>query len=398
MMAAGRAAECGADVVLLEKTKTLGNKLRISGRGRCNLTNLNRAEEFILGYGPNGKFLINCLARFSSDDLMEFFAQRAVKTAPDADGRVFPESRSANEIADCMVSYMAAWGVKIRTGFRVGTVLVDKGRVVGVRKGDGTLFGEVVIIATGGKSYARTGSDGDGYALARALGHEIISPRPALVPLVVRERTIAQMQGVSGPDVAVEFERGGKTLTRRRGAVLFTHFGLSGPAVLDASREVVPGLEQGLVLVRINLLPDYDTAALAKTLQKMFTSHGAKSIGRLVDQLLPRGMVPVVLRRAKIHPEKKCGDITSAERTVLARTMTGLEFTIVRSRPIEEAMVTSGGVALEAIDPKTLESKIVKGLFFCGEVIDIDGLSGGYNLQAAFSTGYVAGESAALHR
>jgi len=395
MMAAARAAECGAEVVLLEKTRTLGNKLRISGRGRSNLTNLGEPEEFIAAYGPKGKFLINCLARFSNHDSIEFFAQHGVKTVADADGRVFPASGNANEVADCLVSHIKEQAVKVRADFRVSAVLAEKGRVVGVRKGDGTLFGDAVILATGGKSYPKTGSDGDGYALARELGHKIIRPRPALVGLVVRERYIDQMQGVTCPDAQLTFLVGGRPFVRGRGAVLFTHFGLSGPAVLDASREVVLGLEQGPVLVRINLLPDYVAAALAQTLQKMFAGRGAKSVGNLVDQLLPRRIVPVVLRRAKIRSEKKCGDIMSAERTVLARTVTGLEFTIARSRPIEEAMVTSGGVALEAIDPKTLESKIVKGLFFCGEVIDIDGLSGGYNLQAAFSTGYVAGEHAA---
>jgi predicted Rossmann fold flavoprotein len=396
MMAAGRAAECGAQVLLLEKTKRLGNKLRITGKGRCNLTNIADRPDFIAHFGPNGPFLRNAFARFFNQDLIDFFAAQGVPTVVERGQRVFPASNDAHQVADALASYLRQSGARVRFKARVAELETEGGRIAGVQtEGGEFLTAKAVIVATGGASYPGTGSTGDGYRLAKALGHTIVPIKPALVPLVVKEGHAEALQGLSLKNVEVTLLLDGQPVTRQFGEMLFTHFGVSGPIILTLSAQAVDRLGQGKLELSINLKPALSDEQLDRRLQRDFDRFGKRAFRNILKELLPRKMIALFVRLTGIPPDKPGHQITAAERKRLFSLLRDFRLTIVGHRPIAEAIVTAGGVSTREIDPRTMESRLVKGLYFCGEVLDIIADTGGYNLQAAFSTGYVAGQSAA---
>lgn len=421
MMAAGRAGELGARVRLLEKTDGPGKKLLISGKTRCNLTNSKPLDEFIPMYGENGPFLYNVFHRFFRDDILSFLARYGVETKTERGGRIFPASDDAADVVKAFERYLADSHVEVHACRRVKGIVAAGGRVTGVETDSGALGADSVVLATGGASYPATGSSGDGSEMARALGHTIVRLRPALVPLVALEVERAKnMQGVSlrnvrltsfqcgadeiDPSLTPGYDVGrgiaGKkahpqVIESRQGEMMLTHFGIGGPITLLMSLAVVDALEKGPVSVSIDLKPGLTEAELRKRLQRDFDTMSKRRFRNILKGLLPNKMVDPFIEMTGIPGDKVASHLYAAERERLLSLLKSLRFNIKGSLPLESAIVTAGGVSLKEIDPRTMESRLVKGLFFCGEVIDIDANTGGYNLQAAFSTGYVAGEEAA---
>ena len=421
MMAAARAAEQGARVLLLEKTDGPGKKILVSGKTRCNLTNTGEYEEFLAKYGPNGRFLHGVFHRFFRTELLKLLERFGVATKTERGGRVFPASDDAQDVVRALERYMAAQGVRLRTNSRVTGIAIKEGRVAAVMAGGETLPAAAVVLATGGASWPRTGSTGDGYAIASALGHTIVPLRPALVPLVVHEvKRAKSMQGVSlknvrltawhGPAEAIDPARTpsadvGRGVGRRKphppviesrmGEMMMTHFGIGGPTTLQMSLAVVDALTQGPVSVSIDLKPALTIAQLRARLQRDFDRLGRRTFHSILKELLPQKMIEPFVELTGIPAEKPGHQITADERDRLLDSLKALRFNIRGPIAMSAAVVTAGGVALPEIDPRTMGSRLVKGLYFCGEVMDIDADTGGYNLQAAFSTGYVAGEAAA---
>ncbi|TEU11995.1 MAG: NAD(P)/FAD-dependent oxidoreductase [Anaerolineales bacterium] len=396
MMAAGQAAECGAQVLLLERTKRLGNKLRITGKGRCNLTNVADRPDFIAHFGPNGPFLHSAFARFFNQDLIDFFAAQGVPTVVERGQRVFPASNDAHQVANALADYLRQSGARVRFKARVAELETEGGRIAGVQmEGGEFLTAKAVIVATGGASYPGTGSTGDGYRLAKALEHTIVPIRPALVPLVVKEGHAEALQGLSLKNVEATLLLDGQLVTCQFGQMLFTHFGVSGPIILPLSTQAVGRLGQGKLELSINLKPALSDEQLDRRLQRDFDRFGKRAFRNILKELLPRKMIALFVRLTGIPPDKPGHQITAAERNRLFSLLRDFRLTIVGHRPIAEAIVTAGGVSTREIDPRTMESRLVEGLYFCGEILDINADTGGYNLQAAFSTGYVAGQSAA---
>jgi predicted Rossmann fold flavoprotein len=423
MMAAGRAAESGSPVLLLEKTEHPGKKILISGKTRCNLTNSKDLDEFITMYGTNGNFLYRAFNHYFRSELLEFLNSYGVETKTERGGRIFPVSDNAEDVVKAFKRYLADNKVQIRNGTGVNEILVENGRVTGVRAGGKTYPAAAVILTTGGASYPATGSTGDGYRLAAEIGHTIIKLRPSLVPLVVNEIERAKsMQGVSLHNVrltafrcaadeidiaktpAKDTGRGipGKrpqapVIESRMGDMMFTHFGIGGPVTLQMSLAVAEALEQGPVSVAIDLKPAVVYQELWARLQREFDTYGKRSYRNILKELLPQKLIEPFIDMTEIPAEKSGCDITSEERGRLLMLLKSLRFNIKSPLPLTSAMVTAGGISLKEIDPQTMGSRLVKGLFFGGEVMDIDAETGGYNLQAAFSTGYLAGESAAAY-
>ena len=421
MLAAGRAAEMGADVLLLERTNRPGNKLLLTGNRRCNVTNTTDLEDFVAMYGPNGRFLYSAFGRFFRDDLLAFLERYGVETKSEPDGRVFPASNRAEDVVSALQRYLEDGGVRLRNGARVNALQVKNQRVIGVETGQEVVPAAAVVLATGGASYPETGSSGDGYRLAAEVGHSVVKLRPALVPLIVREIDLAKsMQGISLKDVRLtayecEADRidplltlkadsgrgiGGRkppkpVLESRTGEMMITHFGIGGPITMLISLAVVDALERGPVSVSIDLFPALDQRQLQQRLQGEFDRHSNRFLRHLIDGLLPHKLVDPFLETTGLPPDRQGHQMTAAERERLTRLLKSLRFNIKTPLPISAATVTAGGVLLDEIDPKTMASRLVKGLYFCGEVMDLDADTGGFNLQAAFSTGYLAGLSAA---
>jgi len=420
MMAAGRAAELGANVLLLEKTERPGKKILLSGQTRCNLTNIKDLESFIAMYGSHGRFLHGAFHHFFRDDLLVFLKRYGVATKAEPDGRIFPVSDDARDIVKAFERYLADNGVEIQTRVNITDILIDKGRVIGVR-GPKTYPAAAVILAAGGATYPGTGSAGDGYRLAAAVGHTVTRLRPSLVPLVVHEIERAKsMQGVSLHNVrltsyqcpadeitpfmtpARDTGRGimGKrprfpVIESRTGDLIITHFGLGGPITLQMSLAIVDALEHGPVAVSIDLTPSLDVKTLRERWQRDFNHYSQRSYHNILKEFLPQKMVEPFVEMTGITSDKRGHEIVSEERERLVSLLKSLRFNIKASLPMASAIVTAGGVSLKEINPRTMASNLVDGLYFCGEVMDIDAETGGYNLQAAFSTGYVAGENAA---
>ena len=413
----------GADVLLLEKTPQCGSKIAISGKTRCNLTNAKELDDFIAMYGSNGRFLHRAFHRFFRDDLLAFLGRHGVETKTERGGRVFPASDDARDVVRAFRQYMADHGVELRTGTRVTGIQVDGGRVGGVQTEKGMLPAAAVVLATGGASYPETGSTGDGYRLAASLGHTITKLRPALVPLVVHEVRLARsMQGVSLRNVRLtayacpadeidssllapvgDRARGADgrqspwpVIQSRMGEMMLTHFGIGGPITLLMSLAIVDALDKGPVSVSIDLKPALDETQLRQRLQRDFDRYGKRSYRHILSGLLPRKLVGPLADMTAVPGDKPGSQITADERERLLGLLKSLRFNIKGPLSMESAMVTAGGVSLKEIDPRTMASRLIEGLYFCGEVMDLDGDTGGYNLQAAFSTGYVAGEQAAL--
>jgi predicted flavoprotein YhiN len=422
LMAAGRAAEMGASVLLLEKTSQPGNKILISGQTRCNLTNTKELDDFIAMYGPNGRFLYSAFHRYFRDDLLAFLRRYGVETKTERGGRIFPASDDAGDIVNALERHMSGHGVELRTGIRVIGIQFDNGRVTGVKTDKGFFPATAMVLATGGASYPETGSTGDGYRLAAAIGHTITKLRPALVPLVVREvQRTKDMQGISLRNVRLtayqcpadeikplltpitDWGRGisdkqppRPIIESRMGEMMITHFGIGGPVTLLMSLTIVDALENGPVSVSIDLKPALDEKQLRQRLQRDFDQYGKRSYRNILKGLLPQKMVDPFVEMTGIPPGRLGHQINTEERERLLSLLKSFCFNIKEPLSIASAIVTAGGISLKEIDPRTMASRLIEGVYFCGEVMDLDGDTGGYNLQAAFSTGYIAGESAAL--
>jgi len=406
MMAAGRAAEKGAKVLLLEKMEQPGKKILVSGKTRCNLTNAREIEDFITAYGINGRFLYSPFNQFFREELLVLLKLYGVETKTERGGRIFPVSDDARDVVRALVHYMADHRVMIRENTRVKTITVENGEVTGVQTGKDAYPAGAVILATGGASWPATGSTGDGYRMAEALGHSIVRLRPGLVPLAVKEAELAKsLQGVSLRNVRLTAYRcpsgeiGSASrksiIDSRMGEMMLAHFGIGGPVTLQMSLAIVDALEKGPVSVSIDLKPALDVKQLQKRIQRDFDTFSKRTFHNILKELLPQKMVDPIANLSGIPSEKPASQINAVERDRLAGILKSLRFNIKNPLPLSTAMVTAGGISLKEINPQTMASRLVRGLYFCGEVMDIDADTGGYNLQAAFSTGYVAGENAA---
>jgi len=395
MMAAGQAAKGGAKVLLLEKKERLGRKIAISGKGRCNLTNVENVSDFIGHYPGNGRFLHGILRDFDNVTLREFFASYGVETKVERGGRVFPVSDDAERIVEALTSFLKNMGVTVKAGITVEEVLVEDGRVVGVRGNGQRFLAPQVVICTGGSSYPATGSNGDGFRFARKLGHTVITPRPALVPLKTAEDWVKELQGLALRNVEGSLWIGGKKQAAEFGEMLFTHFGVSGPIILTLSRQAGDALREGKqVELKINLKPALSAEQLDNRIQRDFQKYSNKQCKNALDDLLPQSLIPVLIRLSGINPEGVVHQISREERKSLVKLLQGLPLTITGTLSLETAIVTAGGISVKEINPKNMASKCIKGLYWAGEVVDVDGITGGYNLQAAFAMGYRAGQAA----
>ena len=391
LMAAGAAASRGLSVGLFDKNQQLGRKVRITGKGRCNVTNNCSVEEVVASCPRGGKFLYGALSAFSPQDTMAFFEGQGVPLKTERGRRVFPVSDNAHQIADAL----ARWAGKAQVIRQAVTeVLTEGGRAVGVKTAQGAYHAQGVILCCGGASYPGTGSNGDGYKLAAALGHTIVKPTPSLVPLVERGDWCSQLMGLSLRNCGVKVTQQGKKkpVYEDFGELLFTHFGLSGPTILSASAHLHP-MEPGKYTVHIDLKPALSPQQLDQRLLRDLEGHKNKFFANSLEELLPQKLIPVVVERSGIPGETRCNSVTKEQRRALLELLKGFSLEVEGFRPIAEAIVTSGGVSLKEIDPRTMESKRVPGLYFAGELMDADAYTGGYNLQIAFATGRLAGNS-----
>lgn len=396
LMAAGTAAREGASVTIFEKNERPGRKILITGKGRCNITNDAEIETFIRSFPDTGKFLYSAFYTFSNWQVVEFFEKYGVPTQVERGGRIFPTSGQAKDVADALYKYAKDQGVKFVFSRSIDKLLVEDGKARGVVAEGGYLaLADRVILTTGGSSYPGTGSTGDGYRMAREVGHTVTPLLPSLVPLVTKENWVKQLAGLDLRNVSLQLEQNGKVIGEEFGEMSFTEHGITGPIVLSLSRDTVPLLEHGPVTAKIDLKPALDTEKLDLRLQRDFEAYKNKVFKSALDDLLPRILIPVIIELSGISEEKKVNQVTTEERRRLGGLLKGLQVTITGHRGFKEAIVTRGGVHIKEIDPSTMESKKIPGLYFAGEVIDLDAYTGGYNLQAAFSTGYLAGLSAA---
>lgn len=391
MFAAITAAQNGASVLLLERNDRLGKKLLITGKGRCNVTNHCTSQEILQNIPRNSRFLYSAMSSFSPEDIMGFLEKNRCPLKTERGNRVFPVSDRSVSVLDALEQAMRQAGVTVKKG-RVRAILTENERVCGVQTEDETLRSDWVILATGGVSYPATGSTGDGYEMARALGHTVVPPEGSLVPLETEGDDCRQMQGLSLRNVAVKLvNEKGKVLYKDFGELLFTHFGISGPTVLSASCHL-KGEHCRMV---IDLKPALDEQKLNDRILRDLELYQNRSMENALTDLLPRSMIPVVLRRLDISPEMQANSLTKQKRRALVELLKGFSVEITGKRPVDEAIITSGGVKVSEVDPKTMESKKVPGLYFAGEILDCDAYTGGFNLQIAWATACAAGKAAA---
>ncbi|MBR1731706.1 MAG: NAD(P)/FAD-dependent oxidoreductase [Ruminococcus sp.] len=395
LMAAGYAAMYGADVTVFEKMPRVGRKILISGKGRCNLTNACDISAFMSNVPVNNKFLYSAINNFPPYDIIDFFENLGLRTKVERGNRVFPVSDKAMDVVDIMRKFVLDNGAEIINA-EAEDVIAENSQVKAVRA-NGKLYDfDSVIITTGGLSYPRTGSTGDGFRFAKKLGHTVIPAKPSLVPLVSPDKDCGAMQGLSLKNVGLKItDKDGKTVYSDFGEMLFTHFGISGPMVLSASCNM-NDYSRGYT-AHIDLKPALSEEQLDLRIQRDFKDNINKAVSNSLSKLLPRKMIPVVLRRWGIDTDKKCNSVTREERGSLLKILKDFTVKITRPRSIDEAIITSGGVKVSEINPKTMESKLVKGLYFAGEVIDVDAYTGGFNLTIAWATGRLAGESTAFN-
>ncbi len=386
LFAAGKAAERGCEVTLFEKNDRPGRKLGITGKGRCNVTNDCDVTEFLKNVPTNPRFLYSALSRFSPAETKAFFEERGVRLKTERGGRVFPLSDKAGDIVDALTGFCREKGVHFRFE-KVLSVLPEDG-TFRVETSRGKTGFDRVLIATGGLSYPKTGSDGDGLRMAKEMGIDLVPCSPSLVPMVSPDPLCAAMQGLSLKNVELTVENGGKTVYTDFGEMLFTHFGISGPMVLSASSHVRKIGKD--CRAHIDLKPALDEKTLDRRLLSDFSKYANRDFRNALCDLLPAKMIPVIVEKSRIDPLKKVNEISREERSRLLKTVKDLSFPISGFRPISEAIVTSGGVSTSEIDPKTMECKKIKGLYFAGEVLDVDAHTGGFNLQIAFSTAFAA--------
>ena len=398
LLAGIAATELGAQVMILEKMRTPGRKMLITGKGRCNITNNCEIAEIIRNLPGNGRFLNSALHRFSNDDMIYLLESHGLQTKVERGGRVFPVTDKAKDVVDTLLNIYREKGGKLLVDQTVSKILIEDGCVAGVVTNDGNKYtADAVIITTGGASYPGTGSDGNGFTLAKACGHTIITLKPSLVPLESDSEYIKSLQGLSLRNVKASICCGEKVLASEFGEMLFTHFGFSGPIILSLSKAVAEAFAAGnkdLDLI-IDLKPALDVQKLDMRIQRDFANYLRKQLVNGMKDLLPGRLISVVLDAAFLNPDKPINQVSKEERSRLVYNLKNLSFPITGTRPLAEAIVTAGGVSTKEINPKTFESKIVNKLYFAGEVIDVDGYTGGYNLQAAFSSGYAAGYAAA---
>ena len=398
LLAGIAAAQNGAETIILEKMRRPGKKILITGKGRCNITNSCDLKEIIKNIPGNGRFLNSALRRFTNQDIVQLLEDNGLPTKVERGGRVFPVSDKAVDVVDTLVKIFKDNGGTLLTDCRVKSIEIAGGKVTGVATADGQKFAaDAVILAAGGSSYPGTGSDGSGVKLAKAAGHTIVPLKPSLVPLESDSPYIADLQGLSLRNIQGTMYADGKKIGAEFGEMLFTHFGVSGPIILSLSKCVADAFAQGAqeVELHIDLKPALDNDKLDARLQRDFVQYSRKQMANGMKDLLPQRLIAPVLDEAFIDEEKFVNQLSRAERQRLVSVLKGFVVPIAGTRPLADAIVTAGGVSLKEIDPKTMASKLVAGLFFAGEVMDIDGYTGGYNLQAAFSTGYAAGTFAA---
>ncbi len=396
MMAAGRALEGGASVTIFEPNRTLGRKLAITGKGRCNLTNDCTPPEILQNVTRNARFLFAAMAACPPAAVMELVERLGVPLKTERGRRVFPVSDRAADVVAAFARYAGGAAVKREKVVAVGT---ENGKAVSVKTKEGEYSFDAVILATGGKSYPLTGSDGSGHEIARALGHTVTPLTPSLVPLVSDDPVCREMMGLSLKNVALRIlpRGGGKTLYEDFGEMLFTHFGLSGPMVLSASAHLV-GKDLRTLVAEIDLKPALDEKMLDARLRADFEKYANRDFGNALSDLLPAKMIAPLVRRTGIAPDKKVHSVTKEERRKLLHILKHFTVPLAGFRPLDEAIVTAGGIAVKEVDPKTMMSKLVRDLYFAGEILDVDAYTGGYNLQIAFATGALAGKCAAENK
>lgn len=392
MMAAGIAAKNGSKVVVIEKNSRPGRKLMITGKGRCNITNNCSIDEFIESVPTNGRFLYSAINKFTPQDTINFFESNGLSVKFERGNRVFPQSDKAVDVVDTLNRFCKRNKCEIRQGTAKKLIIEDK-KIIGVAlDNEKIISANKVIMACGGMSYPYTGSTGDGYFLAIQAGHSIIKPLPSLVPLVSSDKWCKSLQGLSLKNVSIKVKKDENIIYQDFGEMLFTHFGLSGPIILSASSHM-KNVKNSNYSVVIDLKPALSLEQLDKRLQRDFIKNQNKFISNSLIELLPLRLVPIVLDLLDLKRDTKCNQITKQQRFNLMNILKNLTIKIKEFRPIEEAIITSGGVKTSEISPKTMESKLLDGLYFAGEVIDVDAYTGGFNLQIAFSTGYLAGLS-----
>lgn len=399
MMAAIAAAENGYKVTLLEKMERLGRKLLITGKGRCNITSSLPIEEFIQNTPGNGQFLYSCFKNYTNKDIIEFLKKQGLKVKEERGNRIFPVTDKSLDVLECFKNRLKELNIDIRYKTKV-IGIIPKEDKIHVKTENDTFEAEKVILATGGKSYPLTGSTGDGYKLAEKLGHTVTKIKPSLVPLESYDKNVCRsLQGLSLKNVQIELknEENNKVIYEDFGEMLFTHFGVSGPIILSSSAHLVrhKNIEELLknkkIVLKIDFKPVLSEEKLDDRILRDFSEFKNKQFKNSLDKLLPQKLIPIIIEKSKISPEKKVNEITKKERKNLVKLLKDFEIYVSNFRPIEEAIITSGGINIKEINPKTMESKLVKGLYFAGEIIDVDSYTGGFNLQIAYSTGYTAG-------
>lgn len=395
LIAAGKAAQTADEVILVEKNDIVGKKILITDKGRCNITNSAEIEDMITQYPRNAKFLYSALYTFTNDDIIQLIEDNGVKTKVERGGRVFPVSDKSQDVVKALKKYALKDNVTLKHD-TVKSLIIEDGAVKGVKTARGTLKGDRVIVCTGGKSYPKTGSTGDGYKFASQAGHTVIAPKASLIPVVTEEKWVRDIMGLSLRNIKITaYNAKNKKVFSDFGEMLFTHFGISGPVVLSMSA-YLKNIGTEKYRIEIDLKSALTEEQLTARVMRDFEKYNKKHLINSLDDLLPKALIPVLVSLSGIDAHKAVNEITREERSELVRLLKHFPLTAVGVRPVEEAIVTSGGVKVSEINPSTMESKLVKGLYFAGEVIDVDGYTGGYNLQAAFSTGYLAGENASV--
>lgn len=402
MMSAITSAEQGNQVILMEKMSSLGRKLLITGKGRCNITSSLDMDEFIKNTPGNGRFLYSCYQEFTNQDIIDFLKRQGLDVKEERGNRIFPVTDKSLDVLKAFTKRLKELDVKIEYNMTVDGILVQDSKVIGVKANGETINADKVILATGGKSYPLTGSTGDGYELTKKLGHTITDIKPSLVPLETHNKKVCQeMQGLSLRNVKIQLKdiEKNKVIYEEQGEMIFTHFGVSGPTILSSSAHLVryKNIEEKFASKKIVLSIDFKPALSEDKLDarvlRDFDKQKNKQYKNSLDELLPQKLIPIIVEKSKINPNKKVNEITKEERRNLVQLLKQFNLEIKQFRPIDEAIVTSGGVSIKEINPKTMESKIIEGLYFAGEIIDVDSYTGGFNLQIAYSTGYVAGKN-----